>query len=369
MFCPHDAREQARSGRPLTARDLGPSAVVRLAVVATVLAASVPVLAAAPARAQSVGSYTECEPTGAASIVSVSGASCDDARAVATALLAQPADQAPAVLSAAGWAPLRAQDTDDRGEHDVVATRAGGPALRVRRPGAAPDLDGWSAGRELIFSRRRIVGGAPIPRDASLCTSAFLVRVRGGGLGGLSAAHCGGLRRNRTVQRHNSALRRPPAPGIVLGRVQRILTRSRPLDALVLPIPSGPTRTRAAVVDRGVSNPPWAVAASARPNAGRRVCYTGRTSGVDRCGRIAGRSARGAERFLRIRARVSVRCTTIRAAQGDSGGPVYTAPRADGTVRAIGIVTLVVGPGARMCFTPLSPVLRGLRARLVTAAG
>ncbi|MDQ3849397.1 MAG: S1 family peptidase, partial [Actinomycetota bacterium] len=61
-----------------------------------------------------------------------------------------------------------------------------------------------------------------------------------------------------------------------------------------------------------------------------------------------------------------VRCTTIRARKGDSGGPVYTPPDAEGGVRAVGIVALIVGARARMCFTPLSPVLDALRARLVT---
>ncbi|MBA3328283.1 MAG: hypothetical protein H0T43_08275 [Solirubrobacterales bacterium] len=134
-----------------------------------------------------------------------------------------------------------------------------------------------------------------------------------------------------------------------------------------MPIPSGRGRTSNAVVDRGIDMPPWAVAATARPQAGRAVCFSGRTSGTDLCGRIARRSLRGAERALSRLAGLTVRCTTIPAQQGDSGGPVYTAPRPDGTVRAVGIVTLVVGPDSVMCFTPLSPVLRELDARLVTA--
>ena len=79
--------------------------------------------------------------------------------------------------------------------------------------------------------------------------------------------------------------------------------------------------------------------------------------------RIRGSGARRAERLLSAFAGVVVRCTTIRAREGDSGGPVYTAPRADGSVSAVGIVTLVVGSAARMCFTPLGPVLDGLNAR------
>ena len=60
-------------------------------------------------------------------------------------------------------------------------------------------------------------------------------------------------------------------------------------------------------------------------------------------------------------------CTSITAREGDSGGPVYTAPAADGSVRAVGITTLVFGLLQEMCFTPLQPVLDALHAHLVTA--
>ncbi len=327
------------------------------------------VLAAAPAAqaqdAVSSYAYVPCAAVGEASVVEVVGASCGDAEAVAGAVVLAPIASERAVLLAAGWTALRAQSTDDRNVHDLVATR-GAAALRIRRPGAAPDLDGWEAGRELILARRRLVGGRPVPRGAVLCTSSWLVRLANGRFGGLTAAHCGGLRRDGTVQRHFAALRRPPQSGIILGRVRRILTRSRPLDALLLPVPSGVTRSRQPVVNRGITRPPWRVAGVGRPTAGREVCYTGRTSGVDQCGRIQGRSVRRAELLLSVFAGVVVRCTTIPAREGDSGGPVYTRPRADGTVYAIGITTLVVGDSAAMCFTPIAPVLSGLNARLVT---
>ncbi|MDX6719128.1 MAG: hypothetical protein QOJ63_1382 [Solirubrobacteraceae bacterium] len=326
---------------------------------------------AASARAQSsVDSYvyTPCAGAGAATVVEVIGAPCSDAEAVAAQVVAAPIDGAAGVLLAAGWTPLRAQSTDDASAHDVLATRRTA-ALRIRRTGPAPDLDGWEAGRELILARKQLVGGKPVPSGAVLCTSSWLVRLGGGSLGGLTAGHCGGLRKDRTVQRRNVGLRRPPQPGIILGRVKRILTRTRPLDALLVPVPALANRTALAVVDRGVTRPPWTVAGLAQPTAGRAVCFTGRTSGVDQCGSIDSRRARAAERIVSVFAGVLVRCTTIRGREGDSGGPVYTAPRADGTVRAIGIVTLVVGETERMCFTPLAPVLDGLGARLVTGAG
>jgi hypothetical protein len=335
------------------------------AVVKAALIAATALLATA-ASAGAQAQYARCERAGDATLVEVTAASCDDARAVATALAGEPDDRSEAVLRDAGWTPLRAARTGDATQYDLVAIR-GRAALRIRRNGTAPDLDGWAAGRELLFARGRLVGGKPPPRDAALCTSAFLIRL-GGQPGGLSAAHCGGTRRDGTTQRPTAALRRPPQPGIVVGAVRRNLARSRPLDALVLPVPAGAGRPSAAVVDRGVSRPPWFVAGVGKPTAGRRVCFTGRTSGADRCGRIVGAGRRRAERLLSAFAGTRVRCTTIRAREGDSGGPVYTAARDDGTVYAVGITTLVVGPRARMCFTPLEPVLDALNATLVTAA-
>jgi hypothetical protein len=311
---------------------------------------------AAPAEAQQAptGVYTSCAPVGGTSIVEVSGATCEEAQAVAAALAATPAADAGAVLHAAGWAPLRA----------LVAP--GGAALRIRRPGPPPDLDGWSAGRELLLARGRLVPGARPPHDAVLCTSAFLVSLPSGRLGGLTAAHCGGTRRDGTVQRRNAVLRRAPQPGVLLGRVVRNVARTRPLDALVLPVPAGPDRTASPVIDRGVTRPPWSVAGVARPFSGRQVCFSGRTSGIDRCGVILGARARPGERLLSVLSGAVVRCTDITAQHGDSGSAVYTAPLADGSVRAVGIAVIVVGPTSRMCFTPLLPVLDALGAQVVT---
>jgi len=260
---------------------------------------------------------------------------------------------------------VRATTAPGGGANDVVALR-GNAVVRVRRRGATPDLDGWAAGRELVFSRARLVGGGRVPPGAATCSSAFLIRLNGA-FAGLSAAHCAGLRSDGTAHRRNAGLRRRPQPGIVLGRVQRMLTRRAPLDALVLPAPAGRGRTAAPIVDRGPGRPPWIVAGIARPLGGRAACFTGRTSGIDRCGQLAGARARGAERFLLLRAGVVVKCTTIAGAEGDSGGPVYTAPRADGTVRALGIVSLGVGAAGRVCFTPIGPTLERLGATL--AAG
>ncbi|MDQ3722944.1 MAG: hypothetical protein M3376_07735, partial [Actinomycetota bacterium] len=226
------------------------------AVKATVLAVATMLVVASTASAQE-GDYAPCEKAGDAIIVEVRGATCEEARTVATALDAVPATDVEAVLRAQGWAPLRAAATGFERSYELFAVR-GLAALFIRRRGEAPDLDGWTAGRELLFSREQLVGGARPPKDAVLCTSGFLIRI-GGRLGGLSAAHCAGLTRDKTTRRRNAALRRAPQAGVVLGGVRRNLARQRRLDALVLPVPSGPGRPSAAVVDRGILGAPWFV--------------------------------------------------------------------------------------------------------------
>jgi hypothetical protein len=337
------------------------------AALKAVLCALATLLTCSATASAQLGEYDLCATPGELQVVAVSNAPCQDVAAAATALAAAPADQSAAVLRAAGWKPLRAEASEDGGTFDVVAIR-GRASLHVRRAGAVPDLDGWMAGRELIFSRGTLVGGKPPPTGSVVCTSAFLVRL-GGHPGGLSAAHCGGVRSDGTTQRRNAALRRPPQPGIVLGRVQRNLRRTRPLDALVLPVPSGAARPATDVVDRGVTRPPWFVIGSARPLGKRRVCFVGRTSGIDQCGVILSGDARGIERVASRQAGTRVICTSVPARQGDSGGPVYTAPSDAGTVRAVGITTLVFGLFQTMCFTPIIPVLDALHATLVTAGG
>ncbi len=312
---------------------------------------------AATASAQ-VGEYASCPAAGDAMFVEVSRAACADAQAVAIALTAAPVAGAEAAVIAAGWAPLRAVANDFQASYDIVATR-GLAALRIRRRGTAPDFDGWMAGRELVFSSGKLVPGAPAPRGSTACTSSFLIQL-GARRGGLSAAHCAGTTKAGVTRRHNAALRRPPLAGIVLGRVRRNLARrAKPIDALVLPVPSGAGRPSGAVVERFVWRPPWFVRGTARPLLGRRVCYAGITSGPDNCGTIV-------RPYSGVR---GLSCTTITARSGDSGAPVYTYPAADGTVRAVGIANIVFGLLQSMCFVPIAPVLDALDATLVTATG
>ncbi len=317
-----------------------------------------------------VGTYITCETTAGTGLVQVNGANCDDARAAATAATAAtPATIEPA-LFAVGWTALRIYAPAGSTAYDVTAIRlcpasrqasgCGLATLRLRLPGAAPDIGGWTADRELLFSRRTLVGGATPPDDSTVCTSAFIVRL-GNHLGGLTAAHCAGLTTAGKTARRNAAVRRPPQPGIVLGTVQRNLaTRSKPIDVMVLPIPSGPKRPAADVIERRFDQPPWFVRGTARPLLGRRVCFSGQTSGPDQCGRII-------RRFAGVSGLRGLSCTNVTAREGDSGSPVYTEPGAAGTVRAVGVANIVVGLFQSMCFVPIAPVLDALDTTLVNA--
>jgi hypothetical protein len=326
--------------------------------VRSILLALATVLVTAGSASAQIGTYTSCEGAGTATIVEISGATCDVARAVATATAAATPATIEQALQAAGWMPLQVEPAPGSDTYDVSAIR-GLAAMRLRLPGAVPDLGGWTADRELLFSRRTLVGGAKPPSDSTVCTSAFLVKL-GAHVGGLTAAHCSGLTKTGKTARRNTALRRPPQPGIVLGTVQRNLARrARPIDVMVLPVPSGPGRPSADVIDRFVYQPPWFVRGTARPLLGRRVCFSGRTSGPDNCGRIV-------HRFLGVGRLV---CTDITAREGDSGSPVYTEPGAAGTVRAVGIANIVFGIFQSMCFEPIAPVLDALDAKLVSAGG
>ncbi|MDX6677598.1 MAG: hypothetical protein QOE31_1650 [Solirubrobacteraceae bacterium] len=332
------------------------------AVRSVLVAVSSLLLGAATAHAQADAgdpdAYASCPTAGDAMFVEVSRASCDDARAVAVAITAAPPSGLQTALMAAGWTPLRVIALDLQTAYDIYATR-GTATVRIRRRGDTPDIDGWMAGRELVFSTRTLVVGGSAPNGSALCTSAFLVRL-GTHLGGLSAAHCAGLTKAGTTRRRSTALRRAPLPWIPLGGVRRNLQRrSRSIDALVLPIPSGPGRIASNVVERFAFQPPLFVRGTARPLLGRRVCFSGVTSGPNNCGKIV-------HPFPGV-GRLS--CTTITAREGDSGSPVYTPPAADGTVRAIGIANIVYSIFQFMCFEPIGPVLGALDATLVNAGG
>ena len=88
------------------------------------------------------------------------------------------------------------------------------------------------------------------------------------------------------------------------------------------------------------------------------MCFSGRTSGMQRCGRVY-------ERILEGRRRVV--CARVKTTGGDSGGPVYTRPR-EGAVKAVGIVMasrIFFGRGD-LCYAPIQTVLDSFGAEFPT---
>jgi hypothetical protein len=190
-------------------------------------------------------------------------------------------------------------------------------------------------------------------RGASACTAAWIVR-RGGRLFGLTAGHC--ARRSEIAVRVrglDAPPRRPLGPVVWNGDA-----RGGP-DALAFAVGSATVNQ---AVERGTKLP-WTVTGwrpTAAQRSGLRVCFSGRTTGRERCGTVV------QPRFRRGRRRLV--CTDLRLRDGDSGGPVYTAP-ADGAVEALGIVTgsrtnippFTHGEG---CYTPIQGILSAFGATL-----
>ena len=139
---------------------------------------------------------------------------------------------------------------------------------------------------------------------------------------------------------------------------RNLLRRARPLDALVLPVPSGAGRPSAAVVERGLFSPPWFVA--------RQRAAQARAQGLLHGAHERRRPVRQ-DRALLSRHAPAVH--DDHGARGRQRGTRLHPAAADGTVRAVGVTTLVFGLLQSMCFTPLQPVLDALDAKLVTSAG
>ena len=266
-------------------------------------------------------------------------------------------------LAAQGWTPLRASATGYDDSYDLFALR-GHAALWIRERGAAPDLDGWTAGRELLFSRGPLAGGAPAPqRDDGM--HLVVSDPAGASASPASASgHCAGLTRGRRTLRRHAALR--------TSRARWARPRRRAAQPVAQAGDVAVTADRRARAARAVRSEPHlrarhrprilgapAVRHRQRaPAAGREVCFAGRTSGTDLCGDII-ESYPGTG---------GLPCTTITARPRRQRLARVHAAAADGTVRAVGIATLVFGPFQSMCFTPIGPVLEALSAKLVTAA-
>ena len=112
-------------------------------------------------------------------------------------------------------------------------------------------------------------------------------------------------------------------------------------------------------VERG-GNPPKAAVGwvpTRDQHKGDRVCFAGRTTGADQCGKIVKRYSLVSKTQL---------CTDIRATRATPAAPVYT--ETDGaTTRAVGIVADVVRRGLtgrhrKMCYVPIESILDAFQA-------
>lgn len=267
-------------------------------------------------------------------------------------------------LQRRGWriASVDRMRVDGVTVHHVTA-RKGNKRIGYARPGGAPKLSGstYRAGQTLAFDR-----------TGTTCTSAFVVRLADGRLAGISAGHCsagpayappqypGGppIYVTDTVIRHRGSAK------TALGQVVQNSNLEEPgHDALAFTLGNVPFAAQQ--VDRGARTPHrvTGVLPPSRQRKGRVVCFSGHTSGVDRCGRIEGASTWFGRHVICVRGRGTL------SDHGDSGAAVYTRPR-DGAVRAVGIVTRssVGGRLRDMCYTPIQTVLESLGAHLPTGS-
>jgi hypothetical protein len=184
------------------------------------------------------------------------------------------------------------------------------------------------------------------------CTAAWVLRLRAGGPPvGLTAGHC---------EEHTYIEDLPVLRGYAGHPASRLgtLLRTYPdgLDAGIFSIVA--EVGVAQQVERGDRLPRtaigWVRTRDQKP--GDRVCFSGRSSGADVCGRVIKRFA-GTPKYAV--------CTDVKARHGDSGGPVYT-PGDGATTRAMGVV--IVGGGRLtghrndMCFTPIEAILKAFDA-------
>lgn len=213
----------------------------------------------------------------------------------------------------------------------------------------------WSSVRKVscrAFWRR----SSGEPDKAWDCTDGYVLRINGSACG-LTAGHCsrypllppgGGAWETELAERQDVFLghRRRQALGSVIANAN--LGENGP-DALVFALDQVPQAAQQ--IDRGSLTPlrvsGWLP--TRRHRNGLVVCFSGRTSGMQRCGRVY-------ERLLEGRRRVV--CAHVKTTRGDSGGPVYTRPR-EGAVKAVGIVMasrIFFGRGD-LCYTPIQTVL------------
>jgi hypothetical protein len=270
-------------------------------------------------------------------------------------------------LEQAGWRMVRLDHLriDGVDLHQLWAAKGKRRVIYVRRGrDAIVDQFGeqrpYRPGQNLGFYRSPGVAG-----QSWTCTGGYVLRQRvGGQLVGLTAGHCsnypfydGGAWQTEDAERQDIFLGQPrhQVLGAVISNTEP--SESGP-DALVFALDRVPLAAQQ--IEQGSLTPlrvtGWVP--TRRQRNGMRVCFTGRTSGLEECGRIYDRLFEGTRRLV---------CAHVKTDSGDSGGPVYTRPR-DGAARAVGIVKAsrrFFGRGD-LCYTPIETVLEVFGATLPT---
>jgi hypothetical protein len=272
--------------------------------------------------------------------IRIHGASCPQAQTMVTAVL-QSKDETTAL---AGGGFRRVKVTRERAV-------AGHAAYSVEAVQGAQRLRYWRFGKRAEVDHTIYRAGQWVDvygaRVHEQCTASWVLQPAAGPPVGLTAGHC---RPERFIE---------AAPVLRSGhRLGDILVKDPAgLDAATFSL--DPAIPVAQQVERGERLPLTAVGwvRSADQHRGDPVCFAGRTTGADQCGRIVHRYSLVPH---------SLTCTDIEDHQGDSGGPVYT-PGKNGTTRALGIVSVAVRKGLgshrRLCYLPIEPILNAFGAR------
>jgi hypothetical protein len=273
------------------------------------------------------------------------GVGCAAAQTAVAAALA--GDDEPTALGVQGFRPIathKERRIAGRAAYSVVAAHG---TARIRY---------WRLGRRLTLDHSVYRAGQWVDiygdKQFGKCTGAWVLQPPGAAPVGLTAGHC----IQSTFTEDLPVLR--GFAGHDASRLGTILEPLQEPDATTFSIAT--EWGVAQQVERGAA-PPLTVTGWVRTrdqDVGDRVCFAGRTSGADRCGRIVHRY-RFVQKYLR--------CTDIRADHGDSGGPVYT-PGFRLSTRAVGIVVKVgvrfSGGRGKMCYAPIEGILDATGDRL-----
>jgi hypothetical protein len=270
-------------------------------------------------------------------------------------------------LEQAGWRTVRLDNLEIDGAdlHQLWATKGDRRIVYVR-PGRDAVVDEFGAQR--VYRPAQEIGfyrSSAEPDTPWNCTAGYVLRIDGAAFG-LTAGHCsrypffppgGGAWETESAERQDVFLGHPRRQTLGSVITNTNLSEDGP-DALVFALDQVPQAAqhieRGSLTPRRVSG--WL--RTRRQRNGLVVCFSGRTSGMERCGRIYMRLLEGGRRVV---------CAHVKTTGGDSGGPVYTRPR-EGAVKAVGIVMasrVFFGRGD-LCYTPIQTVLDRFGAEFPT---